>query len=867
MWIPLNDRIDSLPLILAGPIVRRVERDSATIWIALKEARTVTLRVYTSDPNPSEKMVATAQTAPLGEKLHVLAITTQATASTEQLDWGAIYVYNLFFGAISRETHLPETADNLTTPNILIANPGSAADVERLVYPGFALPSFTLPPASLTDLRLIHASCRKPHGERLDAFEALDTILASTAKNPQTRPHQLFLTGDQIYADDVADALLHMVSDAGKTLLGWTEAVPDVMDADTIRPGRRADVILGTAGLTPTVAARDPILTRLPFIGALLGPTTIHPETAKSHLITLGEYYGMYLFAWSTALWVTTTVNAQQQIALPAFDVLYPGTKKENFLGIDSDEYERYQTEEERLRMFFDALPKVRRALANMATYMIFDDHEITDDWYLNAAWCERVLPQPLGRFIIRNSLLAYAVFQAWGNTPDRFAAGQPGRALLDAAAAWAQSQGSDATQITEIDRLIDLPELADIETHKRLIRTADSLHWHYQVSGPTYEILVLDTRTWRAFPGPSINFASLISSDGFQEQIVTALADNQQGTSREMTLVISPAPVLGVPFLEEAQRETETQAERFASDTEAWGLQKLGFERLLGALAERISQQDPAGSEPHQGRIVLLSGDVHYGCAIRLQYWSKAPFQAATPRATNLVVSQLTASSLKNETADFPGTLQLHTRGYVSLSFLEIFRNSLPDPMLRLGWANSDNERLQVGHRVVSWILGINSRPIPWTVQGTPAIEDLAQVREDSDSLDLQNNPDWRYRVDYLLAENEEEALRDITPRPVSDPTTGDRLQALRSYLAMSENHADYVGKWGDGKELVGVNNLGEVTFNWGADDEKYVIQKLWWRLESSTKVKDPLPPHPLTKWNVSLRFADPRYPRPEVS
>ena len=87
-----------------------------------------------------------------------------------------------------------------------------------------------------------------------------------------------------------------------------------------------------------------------------------------------------------------------------------------------ASEFATFQTERERLEQFRSTLPAVRRALANTATYMICDDHEITDDWYFNLAWCERVLQKPLGRAIIRNGLSAYAVFQAWGNTPEQFA-------------------------------------------------------------------------------------------------------------------------------------------------------------------------------------------------------------------------------------------------------------------------------------------------------------------------------------------------------------------------------------------------------------------------------------------------------------
>ena len=41
-------------------------------------------------------------------------------------------------------------------------------------------------------------------------------------------------------------------------------------------------------------------------------------------------------------------------------------------------------------------LPRVRRALANIATYMILDDHEITDDFNLQRRFTDRVYGSPL---------------------------------------------------------------------------------------------------------------------------------------------------------------------------------------------------------------------------------------------------------------------------------------------------------------------------------------------------------------------------------------------------------------------------------------------------------------------------------------
>ena len=95
-----------------------------------------------------------------------------------------------------------------------------------LAYPGLDLPSFCLPPKDVTKLRLIQGSCRMPHGNGPDALSYVDKLIEDTATSPDLRPHQLLLTGDQIYADDVGLSLLVMLSDASEVLLGWKELLP-----------------------------------------------------------------------------------------------------------------------------------------------------------------------------------------------------------------------------------------------------------------------------------------------------------------------------------------------------------------------------------------------------------------------------------------------------------------------------------------------------------------------------------------------------------------------------------------------------------------------------------------------------------------
>jgi hypothetical protein len=78
---------------------------------------------------------------------------------------------------------------------------------------------------------------------------------------------------------------------------------------------------------------------------------------------------------------------------------------------------------------------------------------------------------------------------------------------------------------------------------------------------------------------------------------------------------------------------------------------------------------------------------------------------------------------------------------------------------------------------------------------------------------------PEWLYRIDYILSENEVRAPAKFAPEEIIAPSPGDRRKALQEYYAkMGDNHKKYASKWGDGKEIVAENAIGEITFQWDA-------------------------------------------------
>src|SRR5437879_3934754 len=49
------------------------------------------------------------------------------------------------------------------------------------------MPTFALPPDAIENLRLFHASCRLPHGEKLDACPILALLRSGTLSNQRAR--------------------------------------------------------------------------------------------------------------------------------------------------------------------------------------------------------------------------------------------------------------------------------------------------------------------------------------------------------------------------------------------------------------------------------------------------------------------------------------------------------------------------------------------------------------------------------------------------------------------------------------------------------------------------------------------------------
>jgi hypothetical protein len=808
---------DRLPLVICGPILRRTEPDAVTVWVALKKAHTVTLRVYSHAPPPfpttlREELQGTRETVALGQNLHVVAVTARPVEVGRVLAPGTVYFYNLFFGPPGGAS-VPETADDLNDDDIVFLTGASAPDDPQPTGLSYSfehrLPSFSLPPDDLNKLRIIHGTCRRPQGPGGDVLPALDEMIADSWFAPDDRPHLLLLNGDQIYADDVADSVLFLMMDADKALLGWSETLPGILQTDErLRQGRRRGIVRNKAKFT----TQDP----------------------DGHLLRFGEYSAMYLFTWSGALW---------PLVMPDVLEVAPEQPKsgEDAIIITA----KYQKEFAVVETYRKSLGEVRRLLANVPCYMMFDDHDVTDDWNMVRDWCERVYKNLLSRRIVQNALAAYAVFQAWGNTPERFETGQPGAALLATTVAWSASHGADANAELNIARHVGIPgtvsaggQVTDIFTPSgdlfQFSRAADALRWDYAIRGPNLEILVLDMRTRKEFTQDRVAPAAHLGPATLAEQIPLDDLDPEKlfvvvSTGNVFTIpllfgtknygdkfiyswwyialwlalkVFEPLLLLldKLPFLSQiADPQKRTLYNPDIRDS--WEPQSKAFESLLSRLARRTA---PRAGGSRRTRVLLLSGDVHFSWTSRMQYWADHPFDTTgvALQPVDAVFAQLTSSPINKEEKDLGKAV--HNWGYIPMT------GKVPGAIRWFGWREPS-------------ALGVSSQDIGrkpewahmagWMRKRRPP---MLAMKEAQETREFVPAPDWRYRVDFIRGDKTGPAF---TPSILETPAASDKENWLKVFSEAQSRYKEYAQKRADGQEMIGKNSFAELRVRWGRE------------------------------------------------
>lgn len=813
-----------LPFLLAGPIVRRVEPRLVSVWIATSEPATTALRVWPGpmtagtgtggdvfDP-PGTVVRADQTTLRVGAKLHVSVITGTVAPDAPPLLPGARYSYNVIFGEPKRD---------LRTLGLLEDTPAQPA----LGYQAGVLPSFATCPASIDDLVVLHGSCNKIHAKGgPNLLYAIDELVMENLDEPRHRPHQLWLTGDQVYADEVPSTLSRRITALGRQLLGADELMHVKHEED----GTTTELAIKLVQSNFPAAYRKKLLLDVAHL------TTIEGD---SHLLGLTERLAMQLLLWSPDVWEREAEGGKVLLddpkavlagkQAPITDAT--GADARDWLATHLEAFEDDNDFNKAVRAARDEVPlvlayserlgRVRRALASVSTYMVFDDHDVTDDWNLCQFWKDRVVGNPLGRAILRDGLVAFALTQGWGNNPLAYESGPAAdllartRELFPAGAA----DGPNPQAAAAIDTLLGLGA------------QPPQMRWDYRVDGPAHRVIACDTRTRRGFTGP---VSPPVHLPGDERD--TQIPEGPLEAGLEMLMVVLSQPALDPVLLGElTQGLISRGASSIASiakkvedprEIALTGLEALDYEGWNARPAETARLLDRLATYK---RVMILSGDVHFAVTLGLSFWRRGQGLVS-------VIGQFTSSAMQYIT--FPEVVvpltgqgwanKLLGRGYPA-SFL-IWRDPVDEPVSSPTLPSRGLRRRML------------QRPVLLPTTRWPPGASVAIP------------PDFAWSL-QLISDTRPDAQRPEPVRPealVAEFDSGDPLHGENGYSALARRHQNAVRKHSNTRTLGMFNKIARLSFMHRPDDGRLVARSELMSIdhhETTTSAPEPFTVHEL--------------------
>ncbi|WP_040491859.1 DUF7800 domain-containing protein [Ilumatobacter nonamiensis] len=271
--------------------------------------------------------------------------------------------------------------------------------------------------------------------------------------------------------------------------------------------------------------------------------------------------------------------------------------------------------------------PDIRWLLSTLPTAMIFDDHDIHDDWNTSGSWRRDMQETSWWNERIIGGLSSYWVYQHVGNlSPDD----------LEHDLTYQQVTAHDG----DCEPLLrEFAAAADAEADG-----AKGARWSYRRIFANTVLLMIDSRCGRILEGDR---RSMVSDDEFEW-----IEEQANGTYDHLLIGTSLPWLLPRSFHDiESWNEVLTKGERGermarwsekfrrVADLEHWASFREGFDRLT-ALFERVGNGEHEGSDGRSpATICVLSGDVHHAYAARANF----------DRDVDAAVYQLTCSPVHN--------------------------------------------------------------------------------------------------------------------------------------------------------------------------------------------------------------------------
>lgn len=248
--------------------------------------------------------------------------------------------------------------------------------------------------------------------------------------------------------------------------------------------------------------------------------------------------------------------------------------------------------------------PEIRWIMSTLPTAMIFDDHDIRDDWNTSAAWRAEVNRKPWWRDRIRAGLSSYWVYQHLGNlSPTELAGDEDYREVLAA--------DGDSWQ-----HLAELADRADAE-----VDGDKGLRFSYRWDLGRSRLIMVDSRNARILDSGDRKMLGDREFAWLEAQVDDGIDDLDHliiGTSLPWLL---PPAIGDLQTINEAAANRPGLRGRLAewvrqtADFEHWAAFMTSFMRLSDLIVRAATRPSPGPAT-----VTVLSGDVHHSYAAQAE-------------------------------------------------------------------------------------------------------------------------------------------------------------------------------------------------------------------------------------------------------
>lgn len=342
--------------------------------------------------------------------------------------------------------------------------------------------------------------------------------------------------------------------------------------------------------------------------------------------------------------------------------------------------------------------------MSTVPTAMIFDDHDIRDDWNTSASWRAEMKEKPWWRDRIRAGLASYWVYQHLGNlTPAELGEDEDYQRLLAA----------------DVDCWPHLAELADRADEE--VDGNKGVRFSYRWDLGRSRLIMIDSRNGRILDSGQRMMVGEHEFGWVQTQVADGLGE------LDHLMLASSVPWLMPPALGDLEAVNERNAGRSglrgrlaektrqALDFEHWPAFYSSFSRL----AELI--HSVAGHPRGPATVNVLSGDVHHSYAARVEW--------AGESAPPVTVHQLVCSPVNNYVPLFvkPVFTLAWTRPAANLARWWARLHGVPP--VPLSWSNTCGPLF--GNTIATLLLDGRSAEVLFEQpRGTAALVEVGRVR-----------------------------------------------------------------------------------------------------------------------------------------